>query len=287
MKDTKLKILAIIVLVAIISGFILTPFARSAEVVDENRTDWLESTLIAHRGLHDNEQGIIENSISAFANTMDKGYIIELDVSLTKDNQLVVFHDKKLKRLFGIDKYLKDTTYEELSKLKFNNSKETVPLFSEVLSFVNGKVPLLIEIKNVGKVGEMESMIYSELENYEGQYAIQSFNPYTLKWFKTNAKDVLRGQLSGNFATSDYDVQNDGAKRMPWIERYVLSNLLLNFESRPNFINYEVENTDTDTLQNLKKLGVPILGWTIDDKAEYQEAKDYFDNFVVNTVDIK
>lgn len=287
MKKRKLLILGVIVAASVIICLILVKFARSAEVLDSNRTAWLKSTLIAHKGLHNDDQGIAENSISAFANAMEKGYIIELDVSLTKDNQLVVFHDKKLKRLFGIDAYLQDTTFQQLSQLKFHNSSEAVPLFSEVLSFVNGKVPLVIEIKNEGKVGEMESMIYAQLKGYQGLYAIQSFNPYTVKWFRRNAPEVLRGQISGSFVVSDYEVEYAGTTRLPWYKKFLLSNLLLNFQSKPNFINYEIKNTDISTIKNLKKLGVPILGWTIDDKAEYQRFKNYFDNFIVNTVDIK
>jgi len=286
-KKRKLVVLGVIVSAAIIVCFILAHFARSGEVLDDNRTAWLKSTLIAHKGIHNDSQGIAENSISAFSNAMEQGYIIELDVSLTKDNQLVVFHDKKLKRLFGIEANLKDTTFQELSKLKFRNSNETVPLFSKVLTLVNGKVPLVIEIKNEGKVGEMERMIYDELKDYKGVYSIQSFNPYTLKWFRKNAPGVLRGQISGSFVVSDYDVEYAGTMRLPWYEKFLLSNLLLDFESKPNFINYEIKNTDINTIKNLKKIGVPILGWTIDNKAEYERVKNYFDNFIVNTVDIK
>jgi len=285
-KRRRIIFIAIVVALAF-GGLVLAHIARGAEVPDESRTAWLESTLIAHKGLHNDAEGIAENSLSAFAEAMEQGYIIELDVSLTKDSQLVVFHDKKLKRLFGSDAYLKDTTYQELSEFTFQNSNETVPLFSEVLSFVNGEAPLLIEIKNEGDVGDMERMIYEELKDYQGLYAVQSFNPYTLKWFRENAPDVLRGQLSGSFIISDYEVEYAGTTRLPWYKKFLLSNLLLNFESKPNFISYEIKNTDIDTFVSLKKLGVRILGWTIETKEEYQRVKDYFDNFIVDTVDIE
>ncbi len=287
MRKRRRVIFIAIVATLAIGSLVLAHIARGTEVLDESRTAWLESTLIAHKGLHNDAEGIAENSLSAFAGAMEQGYIIELDVSLTKDNQLVVFHDKKLKRLFGSDAYLKDTTYQELANFTLQNSSETVPLFSEVLSFVNGEVPLLIEIKNEGDIGEMERMIYEELKDYQGLYAVQSFNPYTLKWFKENSPDVLRGQLSGSFIISDYEVEYEGTTRLPWYKKFLLSNLLLNFESKPNFISYEIENTDIDTFVSLKKLGVPILGWTIETKEEYQRVKDYFDNFIVDTVEIE
>lgn len=275
----------LLLLLLVVTVFQFVGFARKAE--SAKGAEWLTSTLIAHRGMHSEADKIPENSISAFGNAIEKGYIIELDVSMTKDQQLVVFHDKKLNRVFGIDSYLIETDYEELAKLHFSNSSEKVPLFSEVLAYVDGQVPLLIEIKNEGDVGDMERMIYNELKDYTGKYAIQSFNPYTVTWFKDNAPEVLRGQLSGSFIVSDYEVEYVGTTRLPWYKRVLLSNLLLNFKSRPNFIAYEVENNGVETFKGLRKLGVPVLGWTIKDTADYEKVKDVCDNFIVEIFDLK
>lgn len=285
MKKKTLVITGIIAIVLIAAGASFVGYARAVEPVDAERTAWLESKLIAHRGIHDN-QTLPENSISAFAATIENGNPIELDVALTKDGQMVVFHDKKLKRLFGVDIWLQDITYEELSKYTFENTSETVPLFSEVLSFVDGRVPLLIEIKNEGEVGVLESMVYDQLRAYEGEFAIQSFNPFSLKWFRDNAPEVVRGQLAGSFIISDYEVEYQGTTRLPWYKSFLLSNLLLNFASKPNFIAYETENVKTGTLKGLQKFDVPVLGWTIDSQAEYDSFKQYFDNFICNTTEI-
>jgi glycerophosphoryl diester phosphodiesterase len=287
MKKKRLITFGAVAAVLLIAGFMLVQFARGAEPVAESRTSWLTSTFITHRGIHDNDSELIENTIPAFAKSAELGYPIELDVRLTRDKQLVVFHDAKLKRMFGSEKYLSDLTYQELSQLKFSNSIESVPLFSEVLSSVNGKVPILVEIKNEGDVGELESILYEELKNYNGQYAVQSFNPFSVKWFRDNAPEVLRGELSGSFVFSDYDVEYAGTTRLPWYKQFLLSNLLLDFESKPNFIAYETENVSESTLKNLRNLGVPVLGWAIDSESEYQGVKNYFDNVIVNTVDLK
>jgi glycerophosphoryl diester phosphodiesterase len=254
------------------------------EVSDDTDRAWLQSTLIAHRGLHDGNHNIPENSMPAFKGAMEKGYIIELDVAMTKDKQLVVYHDKKLRRGLGLDHDLHDLSYAELSKYKLFSSAETIPLFHEVLAFVDGKVPLLIEIKNEGKVGKMESLLYEELKAYQGQYAIQSFNPYTLKWFRKNAPEVFRGQLAGNFVVSDYDVESAGTTRLPWYKRFLLKNMLLNFESRPHFISYEVNNTSDARLKAIKRLGVPLLGWTVKSQAEYDKFKTKLNNLIVDSV---
>jgi len=283
MRKKRLIITGISIMALGIVCFMLALFARGADSVDSSRTFWLKTAIIAHKGIHYDSQGIPENTIAAFAKAAENNCAIELDVSLTKDNKLVVFHDRKLKRLFGIDDLTQDKTYADLEQLKFANSNEKIPLFSDALAFVDGRVPLIIEIKNEDKVGEMESMIYDMLKDYKGLYAVQSFNPYTLKWFRQNAPEVLRGQLSGSFVISDYEHEYAGTTILPWYKKFILSNLLLDFESKPNFIVYETESVSNNTLDDLKKLGVPVLGWTIDTKEEYTKVEKYFDNFVVET----
>jgi len=280
-RKKKILVAGIIIAVLLVGLYGLVGFATGVEPVEPERIAWLENTLIMHRGFHDNNQSLPENSLAAFAAAIEGGYIIELDVSMTKDKQLVVFHDKKLKRVFGVDKYLSEVTYEELSQYRLFDTEERVPLFSEVLDFVDGRVPLLIEIKNEGTVGEMERLVYLELQDYEGPYAIQSFNPFTLKWFRENAPEVLRGQLSGSFIVSDYEVEYAGTTRLPWYKKFLLKNMLLNFASRPNFISYEVTNVSPSTLKKLQRFEVPVLGWTVREPSVYEKAKDLVDNLVV------
>lgn len=286
MVNRKRAISGVVFLVLLFGISNLINFVRKAEPVHSNSADWITGTLIAHRGVHNNAENIYENTIPAFAKAMEKGYIIELDVSLTKDNKMVVYHDKKLKRLFGIDSYLNEMNYKELARLKFPNSSVGIPLFDDVLELINGKVPLLIEIKNEGEVGKMEGMLYDKLKAYKGTYAIQSFNPYSVAWFRNNAPDVLRGQLSGSFKISDYEAEYAGTTRLPWYKRFMLSNLLLNLKSRPNFIAYEINNVSIAKLNNLKKLGVPLIGWTVENKEDYQKTTNIFNNFIVERFDI-
>ena len=103
--------------------------------------------LFAHRGLFAKDQSIPENSMAAFSNAVAHGYGIELDIQLTKDKQLVVFHDHTLTRMCGIDLPVCEMTYEELRKYTLLDTDERIPLFKDVLDLVNGKVPLLVEIK--------------------------------------------------------------------------------------------------------------------------------------------
>ena len=155
-------------------------------------TSFLKKELIAHRGLHN--KSIPENSIPAFKEAIKKNYIIELDVHALKDGNVVVFHDDNLKRLTGFDKKIKDTTYDEIRNLRLNNTNNHIPLFKDVLKLVDGRVPLLIELKYDNKVGFLEDKLINILNDYKGLYAFQSFSPFSLMYLKKYS-NVPRGLL--------------------------------------------------------------------------------------------
>ena len=109
-----------------------------------------EEVFIAHRGLFDNAE-IPENSIPAFKKAVEAGLGIELDVQLSRDNQLVVFHDESLFRMTGVNKLLRQSSYEELKKYKLLNTEHAITLLSDVLKVLNKNTPLIIEIKPEGE----------------------------------------------------------------------------------------------------------------------------------------
>lgn len=155
--------------------------------------NFLKNNIIAHRGIFDNKK-IVENTIGAFKKAINKKYIIELDVRLTKDNKLVVFHDEKLNRLTKEKGYIKNKTLKELKSIKLLNTDNYIPTLDEVLSLVNGKVPLLIELKSEkGYVLEKETI--KLLNNYNGEFAIQSFRPSSIIYLRLFKNDYIRGLL--------------------------------------------------------------------------------------------
>jgi len=156
---------------------------------------WLVTMPIAHRGLHDKERP--ENSLPAFQNAIDNGYAIELDVQMIADGTLVVFHDESLSRVTNNDGYLKFLNKSDLDVLYLCGTKEKIPTFEETLNLINGRTPILIEIKNRGKVGTLEKKVIEILKNYKGEFAIEAFNPYVLQYFANHAPEFLRGQLAG------------------------------------------------------------------------------------------
>jgi len=191
---------------------------------------WLVNKYIAHRGFHNEEAP--ENSLGAFQNAIDKGYAIELDVQLIEDNTVVVFHDELLARATGKDGYLRNLKSENLKDYNLFGTSYTIPTLEEVLKLVDGKTPLLIEVKNTGKVGELESALLKVLENYNGEFAVQSFNPYVLEWFLNNAPHILRGQLSSSFK----------GEKLSFIKKFILRRMSFNKRNKINFISYEAKS---------------------------------------------
>ena len=150
--------------------------------------------LIAHRGVHNNKD-IPENSIKSFKRAILKDYAIEFDIQITKDNKLVIFHDDNVKRMTGVDKNIQDMTYQEVKKLYLLDTKEVIPTFKHVLDLVDGKVLLDIEIKSTDKVDLITTLVLKELEDYNGQLLLKSFNPMIVRSLKKKTDKYSVGLL--------------------------------------------------------------------------------------------
>lgn len=223
---------------------------------------FINSHYIAHRGLHNDK--IIENTIPAFKEAINKNYPIELDVHLLKDNEIVVFHDNNLKRLLNINKDIKDYTYKELSKLKINN-KYHIPTLREVLDLVDGKVPIIIELKYDNKVGLLEKELVKLLDNYKGKFSVQSFNPFIVRWFKKNRKNYIRGLLISS------------KKRLR--VRFSRSKIAL-LITKPDYLAIS-KKLPTKKISKYHKY--PIIIWTINNKKVFDKFKDKY-NLVLENI---
>ena len=235
----------------------------------QNNTEFLKQNLIAHRGMHNSQINIPENSIPAFQKALENKYIIELDLHILKDKSIVVFHDNNLERMAGVNKNINDCNYNDIKDLKLQNTNNYIPLFQNVLKLVDGKVPLLIEFKYDTKNKRLEKQAMKILKNYKGKYAIQSFNPFTVYWFKKNYPNILRGQLAANF-------KNDN---MNFIKKFVLKNMLFNIFTKPDFVSYNINSLPCKQVKTFRKNKL-VLSWTIKNKKDLEKAKLYSDNFI-------
>ena len=218
----------------------------------------------AHRGLHNIQKGVPENSMLAFSLAVEEGLGIELDVHLSKDGRLVVEHDDTLTRTASDPRRIEDCTYRELSSLTLEGTEEHLPLLEEVFAKVGGKVPLLIEMKTVGGNQKiLAESVAKALETYEGPYCVESFDPRVLHYFGKVAPKVLRGQLAG-------DVRKDGSTVSPLIN-FLLKNLLVNAISRPDFVAYHYKDEHLLSFRLCRALfAPPLFYWTV----KTQEAAD-------------
>ena len=207
----------------------------------------------AHRGLWNDK--LPENSMAAFRNAVEHGFGMEMDVHLTKDDQLVIFHDDSLKRMCGVDKPICECTLAELQQYRLKGTEEGIPTFDEFLNMVNGRVPLIIEIKPDKRISELCQHVHARLQQYQGPYCIESFHPLAVQWFRKNAPEIIRGQLAnGLYGAAPED--------RTWLYRG-LASLIQNVVGRPDFVAYE-HTTDRNLPMILMRIIKPhLVCWTV------------------------
>lgn len=233
-----------------------------------NAPGWeaLEKWNYAHRGLHGD--GVPENSMAAFRKALEAGYGIELDIHLLADGNLAVIHDSLLNRTTGQAGRVEDLKREDLKNYFLEGTGETIPEFSQVLELFRGKAPMIIELKSEGGNQDLlAEAACKALEGYRGAYCIESFDPRCLVWLRKNKPEILRGQLAENFFRSRNDLP-DGT-------RFVLTNLLTNFRTCPDFIAYCFSQRKTTlSVDFCRKLwSVRCAAWTLRTPEAFAEAQ--------------
>jgi len=237
--------------------------------------EWLLSTPIAHRGLHDPHAGVPENSLAAFEAARDAGYPIELDVRALRDGTVAVFHDEDLGRMTGTDSPLAHENAASIKTHRLSGTHNTIPLLGEALDVVAGKVPLLVELKNFGVPGVLESSVVAALDSYDGRIAVQSFNPFSMGWFKVKAPGIVRGHLSGGFTGLPLEeALKDTLRRLELID-----------VSEPAFVGYDIRLLPVGPVSELRSRGMPVLGWTVRTYDERRDALEWCDNFIFEHID--
>jgi glycerophosphoryl diester phosphodiesterase len=232
---------------------------------------WLLQKPVAHRGLHDNNNRIPENSMAAFKAAIEQGLPIELDIHQIKTGEIIVFHDDTLTRMTGSNLTVNEASYEEISTLRLSQTDEPIPLLEDVLALVADKVPLLIEIKNRTQPGPLEEKAAALLHTYQGRFAVQAFNPYIVRWFQDHYPHFIRGQLSGSFRDE---------KDMPLIRKLVLRSHVLNLGIHADFFALEYTELCKPPALVLKALDKPLLAWTVKNSLTYSKVAPHCDNVI-------
>lgn len=245
----------ILVLLALIWIVLIAPSA------DRRRADKWRGTPFAHRGLHGGK--ISENSLAAFEAAAAAGFGIELDVRLTRDGRLIVFHDDDLKRMTGDERRVDAIDFNDLRMLRLPDGSQ-IPTFEEVLACVGGRVPLLVEIKNGKRNSELCDITMKHLRGYGGEYIVESFNPLVLRWLRKNTPEAVRGQL--------VTIRDEYMPAYPFIAAALIAGLALNALSRPDFVAYNVNEGRFWAPRIQRRLfKTPLAAWTVKDEKLYHE----------------
>ena len=261
-------VIAVLVILLLVALYILLIMPRAMGKPD------VAPFLIdyAHRGLFDNKT-LPENSLGAFQNAVKHGFAIELDVQLSRDGEVMVFHDYTLTRVCGVKAKLCNKTAKELSEISLLGTQYTVPTLREVLELVDGKVPLLIELKGEAVDDELCWKVGPMLDVYDGEYCVESFNPFLLRWFKKHRPEVVRGQLVTNLVKS----KSSGN----FFRNFMLSGLLANFLSRPDFIAADERYLRDIPIRLCCSLfGTPLLVWTVRKKEHFDINRENGDHSI-------
>lgn len=241
-------------------------------------TSWLTTQAVAHRGLHDSNRTVPENSLQAFAAACDAGYAVEMDVRLAADGVVMVMHDHTLDRLTETVGHLADFSSAELAEhVRLKANKEPIPTLPQVLDLIAGAVPLLVEVKNFSPdVGKLERAVADCLHGYRGPVAVQSFNAQVVAWFQQHAPTLTRGAVTSEFSSPDLDLTDR--------QRFQVREAMARRLGEPQFYSHDVRFLPHDYVDLARKHGVPLLIWTVTDDAALRKARQYGDNVIFEVI---
>ncbi len=267
MIEMVIYVISVIVLLFVLYLLLLAPAD-----FEKGEGDALWRSHYAHRGLHTKDMAVPENSMAAFEQAVKAGYGIEFDINLTADDKVVVFHDDTLTRMCGVDKRVADCTYEEIKDLTLLKTTQRIPLFEEVLTLVDGKIPLIVELKATKRNAELCKHAAQMLKDYQGPYCIESFHPAIVRWFCRNMPKVIRGQLSAGYRSFG---------GVPFWQAVLLSSLITNVVTRPHFVAYKHEDAHKRLRLSLYRfIGGKLLCWTVRDPDDVPYCKNRFDAMI-------
>jgi len=231
---------------------------------------------IAHRGLHNAKNGVIENSLGAIKAAINGGYGIEIDIQPSSDLTPMVFHDYLLDRLTGQSGPIKSHTTDALGEIKLVGSDESIPTLSEVLNVIDGQVPLLVEIKDQDMrlgpdIGNFQDHVCNVLKDYTGPLAVMSFSPASMARVKELAPDLSIGLVTDPFKAEDWP-------NVPEARRHELASIPVAESIDIDFISHQQKDLGSPVVAKLKSRGLPIFCWTIRSAEDETRARKIADN---------
>ncbi|MEU3271469.1 glycerophosphodiester phosphodiesterase family protein [Saccharomonospora sp. NPDC006951] len=230
---------------------------------------WLTSAPIAHRGCYNDDERP-ENSLPAFRRAVELGAPFEFDVQLTSDDEPIVVHDRDFARVAGTrGEPVAELDLAAVRTLRIGSAGLPVPTLDDVLSLVDGAVPLLLDLRR-WKAGnaKLEHAVADRLRGYRGDAAVQSFDPIAVRRLRGLTPQVPVGQASGSLQSA--------GKFVGALGRMMLSNAI----TRPDFINYELAALPSRPVSFWRNRGIPVIAYTAHSPEEELLARKLADNFL-------
>lgn len=234
-----------------------------------SQVDWIKDLPVAHRGYHDMNKQIWENTLSAFSGAIEAGFAIECDIQLSSDSVPMVFHDHDLQRLCGIAGDVRERTASELKMLSIGGTSDKIPTLRQMLDLVKGQVPLVIELKGIDAEqddGFVEAVL-EVLEGYEGKVALMSFDYHLLRALKVAECPWPVGLTA------------EGVKPEVLAAHQEAMDLGLDFTS------YCVAHLPNPFVSGLREKGTPVITWTVRDEIARAQTYTYADQMTFEGFD--
>jgi glycerophosphoryl diester phosphodiesterase len=239
--------------------------------------DWLTARPVAHRGLHDAQKGVIENTPSAFQAAIAGGYGIECDLQISADGEAMVHHDGALGRLTEGSGRLDAMSAADLKRVAFKATTDRMITLGELCDLVAGRATLVIELKS--HYGNSDDLLVGRaakiLLGYRGPAAVMSFDPAQIAELRRLAPQLLRGMVAErSYRHHEWDALPATAKRSMAYFTHVLA-------TRPQFIAYSVHDLPATVPAIARNVcGLPLLTWTVRSADDRQKAARYADQMI-------
>lgn len=241
--------------------------------------DWLR-THIAHRGLHNKNSGIIENTLTAVGAAIDNNFPIEIDIQPSADFTPMVFHDETLDRLTEAMGPLISISPNALKAVIFKQTEDTMPTLTDLLEFVSGRIPILIEIKlpqTVTKQGRHKyaRKIAKALSTYDGHTGLMSFDPRIITILKRLSPNIPRGLVATD------KLETTKGEKIPMWKNFQLRHLLWHRIANVSFIAYDIRALPAVApfvARTFYKM--PLLTWTVRNDHDHVKARRWADGII-------
>ncbi len=239
--------------------------------LDKFAPGWLTARPIAHRGLHNLASGIVENTLGACAAAMAAGYAIECDLQITRDGEAVLFHDDTLDRVADASGQVKAHSFAELKRIAIRHSGERIPALAELLALVDGKVPLVIELKPQwdGDTA-LAARAVELLKSYSGPHSLMSFDPDVIVAVRGLSPTTVRGVISDDALHPYYN-------QIPTMMRRDVAALGHLPRTAPHFMSLDFHTLPWTPIAALRAQGMPVITWTIRSPEDARDALRYSD----------